>query len=386
MSHAFPRQPGRWLTLFTPTRLLIELGDCGVAMALLLGAASLAAAAPEPVTPRRVTEPVEHDSDDPAIWVNRQCPAKSLVLGVDKDVEGAIYVFDLQGRSLPERTVTGLNRPNNIDVVYDVALAGQRVDLAVVTERYAHQLRIFRLPELTPVDGGGAPVFVNDRANEPMGIALDQRERDDACIAFVSRSELHAPREGYLHQYQLADDGSGVIRAKFERAFGTWSGKKEIEAVAVDPDLGFVYYSDEGVGVRKYPADPSDSQPDQQLALFATAGFAADQEGISLYRSDAKSGYLLVSDQSANAVHIFPRAGTKQSPHDHPCLAVAPVAAIHSDGNEVAAELASSMFPGGLLVMMSEGRTFQYYAWQDLARRCSLLRQNPLADRRARPE
>jgi 3-phytase len=342
-------------------------------MVIFLGAASLAVAAPEPVTPRRVTQPVEHDSDDPAIWVNRLCPAKSLVLGVDKDVAGAIYVFDLQGQSLPDRTVKGLNRPNNVDVIYDVPLAGQQVDLAVVTERYAHRLRIFRLPEMTPVDGGGAPVFVDDRANEPMGIALYRRNRDDACVAFVSRSEVHAPREGYLHQYRLAEDGTGVIRAKFERAFGTWSGKKEIEAVAVDPDLGFVYYSDEGVGVRKYPADPSDSQRDQQLAFFATAGFAADQEGISIYRTDKRRGYLLVSDQSANAVHIFPRAGTEQSPHEHPCLAVAPVAAIHSDGNEVAAELASPAFPGGLLVMMSDDRTFQYYAWQDLASRCKLF-------------
>lgn len=40
------------------------------------------------------------------------------------------------------------------------------------------------------------------------------------------------------------------------RKFGTWSGKKEIESVAVDDELGFIYYSDEGVGVRKYAADP----------------------------------------------------------------------------------------------------------------------------------
>ena len=29
-----------------------------------------------------------------------------------------------------------------------------------------------------------------------------------------------------------------------------------LEAIAVDQQLGFVYYSDETVGIRKYAADP----------------------------------------------------------------------------------------------------------------------------------
>jgi 3-phytase len=49
------------------------------------------------LVPRVVTEPVRHDTDDPAIWINPADPAASLVLGTDKDADGALYVFDLNG-------------------------------------------------------------------------------------------------------------------------------------------------------------------------------------------------------------------------------------------------------------------------------------------------
>src|SRR5687767_12222997 len=95
------------------------------------------------VKPRVVTEPVRHDTDDPAIWVNSAEPAQSLVLGTDKDADGALYVFGLDGRIRHDLTVRGLSRPNNVDVAYGVMIGGKKTDIAVVTERYAHRLRIF---------------------------------------------------------------------------------------------------------------------------------------------------------------------------------------------------------------------------------------------------
>ena len=65
----------------------------------------------------------------------------------------------------------------------------------------------------------------------------------------------------------------------------------------MDDILGYIYYSDEGEGVRKYYADPS--MGTKQLALFATEGFQEDHEGISIYNETDKTGYILVSDQAA---------------------------------------------------------------------------------------
>lgn len=139
--------------------------------------ASLAVAA-EPIQPIVVTEPVLHDSDDAAIWINRADPARSLVLGTCKHPEnGGLYVFDLAGKIIREKTVLGLKRPNNVDLAYDFPLGGKKVDLAVVTERDAGRLRVFTVPDMVAVDGGGLPVFEGERDRLPMGIALYPRAR-----------------------------------------------------------------------------------------------------------------------------------------------------------------------------------------------------------------
>jgi len=324
-----------------------------------------------PVRPRVVTEPVRHDTDDPAIWVNPADPAASLVLGTDKDADGALYVFGLDGRIRHDLTVRGLSRPNNVDVARGVQLGGRRVDVAVVTERYAHRLRVFRLPDLVAVDGGGIPVFEGERARDCMGIALYTRPSDGALLACVSRSDHLAPREGYLHQYRLVDDGTGTLRGLLVRRFGTWSGSNEIEALAVDHETGFLYAADETFGVRKYAADPLAEDANDELAVFGTAGFAEDREGIAIYPTGPGRGYLLVSNQAADTFRIFRREGAPGRPHEHAFVGSVRLSTVDSDGSDVTAE-ALPGFPGGLFVAMSTDRTFHFYAWDDLARAAGL--------------
>lgn len=321
-------------------------------------------AGPGVVQPVVVTDPVRYDTDDPAIWVNRANPAQSLVIGTDKASDGGLYVFDLQGKEVPGKTVHGLKRPNNVDIGYGFPLAGQPTDFALVTERETGLLRAFRLPDMTPLDHGNLAVFEGDAAGErlPMGIAIYTRPTDHAMFAVVSRKT--GPKQGYLAQYQLADDGQGQLKMTLVRKFGTWSGNKEIESVAVDDELGFIYYSDEGVGVRKYAADPS--QGDTELALFARTGFAEDHEGISIYKTGPRTGYLLVSDQGASQFRFFPRQGTAADPNAYPELRVAKVAAHFSDGSDATNVPLNAQFPHGLFVAMSDNKTFQYYRWEDM--------------------
>ena len=227
-----------------------------------------------------------------------------------------MYVFDLQGKIRPQKSVYGLKRPNNVDIEYGLPLKGIATDIAITTERFTHKLRIFSLPGMVPVDNGGIEVFENETGEgfrDLMGVALYKDEKG-GIYAIVGRKT--GPVSGsYLWQYLLEDNGAGMVKATLVRKFGDYSGRKEIESIAVDDALGYVYYSDEGVGVRKYYADPG--KGNRQLALFATTGFTEDHEGISIYQSSATEGYVLVSDQGANKFHIFSREGTPQNPHDH---------------------------------------------------------------------
>jgi 3-phytase len=313
--------------------------------------------------PRITTQAVQFDTDDPAIWVNPSNPEEGLVIGTDKDEQGGLYVFNLQGQIVD--TVPGLKRPNNVDLAYGLELAGKATDIVVATERMTSKLRIFSVPDFRPLDKGGIEVFEGEQGPEfrdLMGIAL-YKDADKRIYAIVGRK--NGPTGGsYLWQYLLSDNGSGTVKAELVRKFGHFSGKKEIEAIAVDQALGFVYYCDEGVGIRKYYADPG--RGDEELALFGTTGFAEDNEGISIYPTTDTTGYIIVSDQQRNAFKFFAREGDGSGAHVHTEVGVVLASTVESDGNDIVAHSFGDKFPGGLFVAMSDNRTFQYYAWDDM--------------------
>lgn len=347
--------------------MMNKLVNSNYCIALLLLIAFSSCERPAPVAenalkPKIVTEPAAHDTDDPAIWVNEDDPAASLIIGTDKDEDGALLVYNLEGKIIEEKSVRGLKRPNNVDI-REIEVGENEFSIAVTTERFTNKLRIFSLPDMKPVDNGGIEVFVGETERDPMGVALYKRESDDAVFAIVGRKT--GPSGTYLWQYRLEDDGTGNIKATKVREFGQYSGKKEIEAIAVDDELGYVYYSDEQVGVRKYYADPE--MGNDELALFATTGFAGDHEGISIYKIDTNVGYILVSDQQANKFHIYTREGTKENPHEHKEVKVIDVSTVESDGSEVTNASLGDLFPRGMFVAMSTDKTFQLYDWADIA-------------------
>lgn len=318
-----------------------------------------------PLKPIVVTDTSIHDTDDPAIWVNPKDPSQSLILGTDKDEDGAVYVYNLDGKIDQKRTVRGLKRPNNIDVEYGLKLGAKKVDIAVVSERLTHKVRIFSLPDMQPIDQGGFPAFEGETGEEfrdLMGISCYKNKKGQIYV-IVGRK--NGPTDGsYLWQY-LLEEKAGELTFNLVRKFGKYSGKNEIESIAVDDQLGYVYYSDETVGVRKYYADPS--KGNKELALFATTGFKDDHEGISIYNLNDREGYILVSDQERNSFHIFPREGTSGKPHNHPLLKTVRVSTNNSDGSEVCALPLGKRFPKGLFVAMSDNKTFQFYAWEAIA-------------------
>ncbi|QJB39825.1 phytase [Chitinophaga oryzae] len=319
---------------------------------------SIPPAAADAVKPVAVTPATQYDSDDPAIWINRADSSKSLIIGTDKNTDGALYVYNLDGQIV--KKIGGLKRPNNVDIAYGLLLNNQPVDIAVTTERETNKLRIYRLPDMEPVDNGGLEVFAGEEERGPMGISLYTRPADKAIFAIVSRKS--GPAQGYLWQYQLTGNGKGQVTGTVVRKFGAYSGKKEIESVAVDNELGYVYYSDEQTGVRRYYADPA--RGDQELALFGSGDFKADNEGISIYKTGDSTGYILVSDQEANSFNIYRREAAQPV-----LLAKIPVAAINSDGSDVVNVNLGPKYPQGIFVVMSTDKTFHLYDWRDIAGR-----------------
>lgn len=311
-----------------------------------------------------VTDTVFGDTDDPAIWINKLNLDSSLVLGTDKHkANGGVYVFDLNGKIDSNRSRLNLKRVNNVDIAYGFKYNNTKIDIAVATERDEQAVRVFALPSMQIIDDGGIKVFEDDSLHLPMGIALYKRPGDGSIYAIVGRKE--GPATGYLYQY-LIYDSANLVKGKLVRKFGTYSGKKEIESIAVDNQLGYVYYSDEQIGIRKYYADPDSA--DRQLAIFGTNEFKEDNEGISIFNTSDKEGYILVSDQSANRFNVYARQGSVTNPHDHKLIRSIPFSTNNSDGSDVTSiELPG--FKGGLFVAMSDNKTFQFYSWQQILER-----------------
>lgn len=322
--------------------------------------------APDAIKPTVTTQQVEFDTDDPAIWINPADASKSLIVGTDKETNGGIYVFDLEGKIVNK--VTGLQRPNNIDIAYGLKLNGKPTDIAVFTERETNRIRIFSMPDLKPLDNGGIDVFVEEALRDPMGVALYTRPGDGAIFAIVGRKT--GPSGSYLWQYQLEDQGAGIVKGTVVRKFGAFSGKKEIESIAVDNENGYIYYSDEGAGVHKYYADVN--KGNQELAFFGSKDFKSDVEGISIYKTSEKDGYLLISDQQANRFSIYSRSGSAGNPHQHVRLASIPFSTLESDGSDITSVNLGIRFPKGVFVAMSNGKVFHYYDWRLIEERIKL--------------
>ncbi len=136
------------------------------------------------------SERVPTDPDDPAIWLHPTDAAQSLVIGTNKVAapDGALVVYGLDGKI--RQTISGIDRPNNVDVEYGFRFDGVPIDIAVATERLKHRLRVFRID---PVEGrlvgiGEVPVLAGQagEAAEPMGIALYKRPTDSRIFAIVA--------------------------------------------------------------------------------------------------------------------------------------------------------------------------------------------------------
>jgi 3-phytase len=257
-----------------------------------------------------------------------------------------------------------------VDVEYGLATPGGPIDIAVVTERLQHRLRVFRVNAegVTPIDGNGVPVLdgQSGEGQMPMGVALYKRPADGAIFAIV------APKTGattdYLWQYRLDFDGA-LVRGALVRRFGHFSGTGEIEAVAVDDELGYVYYADEEYAIHKWHADPDRAEASRELAVFGRDGFLQQREGIAIVATGPGRGFVVVSDQieGGSRLRVYPREGASGNPHEHTPIRTLQTAADSTDGIEVVSDALGSDFPAGLLIMMnSAGRNFQLYRWSGL--------------------
>ena len=241
------------------------------------------------VRPTVETTPVPHSgdaADDPALWVDRRHPGRSLVIGNDK--KGGLEVYNLRGERR-QRITSADSFWGNVDVRQRVRIGGERLDVVAAMNR---GLRIFT------VDAGRRLVSIVDTVGDESlptgggeGLCLYESRVDGRVYVFVIR------RDGRLRQFRITDpDRDGRLGITRVRQFQVGS---EAEGCVADPVTGALYVSEEVVGVWRYGAEPSAGPARTMVDRVRPRGHvAADAEGITLVER-GRRGVLIVSAQSS---------------------------------------------------------------------------------------
>ncbi len=299
------------------------------------------------------------DPDDPAIWLHPTDGDASVVVTAMKN--DGLRVYDLAGNELQRVTPPDI-RYNNVDVLYGVELAGEDVDLAVVSDRANDTLAVFavdaetgRLSDVTAA-GLEAPDFsifgVDDGEATAYGLATYRSTIDGRLYAFTTQAD-----GSRIAQLELTDTGDGTVAAEVVRRIelpvpeGRDPEDFQSEGIAVDRETGTVYVAvEEEIGLVRFGAEPTDPAEVEVIADIDEPFFTPDLEGVSILYGRDGAGALVVSSQGDASFAVFDR----ESYAYLGSFAIGPDGAIdgveESDGLDIFAAALGGSFPNGLLV------------------------------------
>ena len=289
------------------------------------------------------TEPVPHGgdaADDPAVWVNPDDPAKSAIIGTDK--QGGLLVYDLAGRELQYLPAGETNNVDVLPAADGFTVGGRPVVLVVSANRSSNTIGVFELDPATRQ--------VRDIAGDAMepeldvyGSCLYRSAGSGGLYAFVT-SEA-----GEVEQWELTDDGSGGVVGERVRSFAVGS---DTEGCVADAGTGRLYLGEEARGIWEFGAEPDDSHTGRLIARVSPAGpIVPDVEGLTLASGPDGTDYLIASSQGDNSYAVFRRDG------DHSYVGSFRISdggdidgTSETDGIDAAATPMGESFPSGVFV------------------------------------
>jgi 3-phytase len=376
--------------------------------------------------------------DDPAIWVHPDDSEQSLVIVTAK--EGGLRVYDLGSselQSLPAAAAPRADgvdgRYNNVDIAHDVVLAGELVDVAVVSDRYNDQLRFFLIDPAgaeaeTPLREVTAPeqefLFSADREvvdeeHTAYGVAVWQPSADETYAVVTQEGDTTIAAARIVE----TDGGLGYeqiepleMPGSFPLPDGTtWTPCNEpgiepqLEGVSVDQRTDVLYAAQEDVGLWRVPLPLGSGEPrlvdtvtdfgihdsydpeteecepvDPEAEGYGGDLLTADAEGVDVYYGPGRDGYVIVSSQGDDSYAVYSTLG-----RNHPLgsfrVAGDGVDDLNGSDGLTVTNRAVGDYDEGLLVSHDEPETgagvdeerdatnFSYVSWGDIADAMGLL-------------
>ncbi len=297
-------------------------------------------------------------ADDPAIWISREDPAQSAIIGTDKD--SGLIVYDFSGNMLqflPDGNM------NNVDLRDNFPLGGRLVTLVTASDRYDNSIAIYRLNALTrTLEDVAARKIITSRA---YGSCM---YRSPVTRKFYY---LVTTKSGNVEQWELYDNGAGQVDAKRVRIFDIGHS---LEGCVADDGLAHLYIGLQRKGIRKYGAEPADGIKHTVVDKTGWRGHLVEQvEGLSIYFTDDSTGYLVASSQGRDEFVVYRREGENDYVGTFKIVAGNGIDAVtHTDGIDVINHNLGSAFPAGIFVAHDHlndagNQNFKIVSWQSIA-------------------
>jgi len=329
----------------------VRMLSCVAVIAILAGCSEASNHSPPKNAVVNVTATVETQAmqdaddaaDDPAIWVDAENPANSVIIGTNK--QRGLGVYGLDGKELSFRAD---GRMNNVDLRQNVVLGGISMDIVAATNRTKQTISLYMMER-------------SSRSLKPLAeIASGLGDPYGVCLYLSKAGTLHVfandSETGTFKQWRLSSADSISLQSEEVRTFKVGS---QAEGCVADDANARLIVAEEDVGLWSYGAEPSDGDARSSIDTVARGHLSADAEGVALVDEGSGAGYLIVSSQGSHSYNVYDRA----SPHAFRGAFVVADGTVdgtgETDGLDVTAANLGPAFPGGLLAIQDgfDGKT-----------------------------
>lgn len=248
------------------------------------------------------TKPVDSEegedaADDPAVWINKSNPEKSVIIGTNK--KAGLNTYFIDGTEIG---FYDLGKVNNIDVRQNVRFSDSSYyDIIVGSNRTDNSIEVLTIDTNTFELKNIAKSRVETKVGEVYGITLYHSKDSDKLYAFISG------KNGNVEQFEIIKAGDSTFNAVSVRLINIES---ITEGLVADDELGFLYVAEENVGIWKVNADPVKDLNKRFIPSSSAKNndfIAYDIEGLALYSNDDSTGYIIASSQGSFSYAVFDR-------------------------------------------------------------------------------